>query len=285
MQNSHLIKYRTTVKNLQNKESEIIHLYLTNFSILELSKKFKTSETSIKTILIKNEVKLRNRKEARNLKEYNEKYKKGKCKFKNQKDVDDIILMYENGDSVFFIAKKYNVNSRTVKNVLLENNIAIRTLDVALSSKKVKDIRKNTMFEKYGVCNPQQVPDIYKKTCRSASRYKNAIIEGVLFDNLQGYEEKGIRYILKTFQDVNINEITSDENVIPKIPYIFENKKRLYYPDFYIKKLNLLIEIKSTYTFQFEKEKNLIKQQASKDNGYDHIILILNDKGELINEI
>ena len=58
------------------------------------------------------------------------------------------------------------------------------------------------------------------------------------------------------------------------IKYIFDNKNKIYYPDFYYAPLNLLIEIKSEYTFNKELNKNLAKQKSCLDNGYNFIFII-----------
>lgn len=48
-----------------------------------------------------------------------------------------------------------------------------------------------------------------------------------------------------------------------------------YYPDIYIKSENQVIEVKSTYTFNKEKEKNLLKQDSvlNKNINFKFVIL------------
>lgn len=59
----------------------------------------------------------------------------------------------------------------------------------------------------------------------------------------------------------------------------------MYFPDIYVPKDNLLLEIKSRYIFERIIEKNLAKQQASKDAGFDHKILIFSNDGKNIDQI
>jgi len=49
---------------------------------------------------------------------------------------------------------------------------------------------------------------------------------------------------------------------------------RVYYPDFYLPKYNLIIEIKSSYTYEKFLEKNNSKQKACLELGYNHIFII-----------
>jgi len=51
-----------------------------------------------------------------------------------------------------------------------------------------------------------------------------------------------------------------------------------YYPDFYIKKDNKIIEVKSIYTYNIDIEKNLLKQKACLDAGYNFEFWIYDTK-------
>ena len=55
----------------------------------------------------------------------------------------------------------------------------------------------------------------------------------------------------------------------------YENTNHRYYPDIYIKSENLVIEVKSTYTFNKEKEKNLLKRDSvlNKNINFKFVIL------------
>ena len=64
------------------------------------------------------------------------------------------------------------------------------------------------------------------------------------------------------------------ENFKGTIDYFFDGKNRKYFPDFFIKKLNLVIEIKSTYTYECEKDQNEAKKEATINNGFNFKFLI-----------
>jgi len=57
--------------------------------------------------------------------------------------------------------------------------------------------------------------------------------------------------------------------LVPEIWYIGEdNKKHRYYTDIYIPKDNLIIEVKSTRTYNVDLEKNIRKETRCKELGY-----------------
>ena len=60
-----------------------------------------------------------------------------------------------------------------------------------------------------------------------------------------------------------------------EIEYEYENTNHRYYPDIYIKSENQVIEAKSTYTFNKEKEKNLLKRDSvlNKNINFKFVIL------------
>ena len=58
------------------------------------------------------------------------------------------------------------------------------------------------------------------------------------------------------------------------ISYFFLSEEKKYIPDFYISKLNLIIEIKSTYYFNLNRDKNIKKIEAVKESGYNFILIL-----------
>jgi hypothetical protein len=90
---------------------------------------------------------------------------------------------------------------------------------------------------------------------------------------LQGYEVEGYNILL--------NEGYLEEDILyrkidmPKIMYYFMDKEKRYYPDFFIKKENLIIEVKCKYTYEVEKDKNDLKFLSTKNLGYNHRLMIL----------
>jgi len=125
---------------------------------------------------------------------------------------------------------------------------------------------KKTCKEKYGVEYPMQNKNSFEKQQQSgfnAKKFKNTNIyyRGQYeFDFLDKYYD-----------------LFSDMNNASRIKYIFENKVRYYFPDFYIPSLNLIVEIKNSYLAKKDKEKIEAKEKATISNGFRYIMIIDKD--------
>ena len=120
---------------------------------------------------------------------------------------------------------------------------------------------KKTCLLKYGVENPMQNIEIHEKQQLSAfyiKKYKNDLYYRGTYE---------LDFLNKFYDKIEISKSKS-------ITYIFENKQRRYHPDFYIKNLNLIVEIKSTYTYKYDIEKNEAKRKAALENGYNFIFIV-----------
>ena len=129
----------------------------------------------------------------------------------------------------------------------------------------IKALKKETCLKNYGVENPSQSPYIRKKQLKSmfsTKVYNNTNL------TYQGTYELDF---LDTYY--NIHHI---ENAT-KIDYKLFESNHVYFPDFYIPKLNLIVEIKSTYTYELELGKNLAKQTQCIKDGYNFIFIIDKD--------
>jgi hypothetical protein len=62
-----------------------------------------------------------------------------------------------------------------------------------------------------------------------------------------------------------------------RIQYFFNDKKRFYYPDFYHRPLNMIIEIKSKEYYDNNIGKCLAIQQSCIDLGYKYFLIVDND--------
>lgn len=150
-----------------------------------------------------------------------------------------------------------------------------------LQSKDIYNKVIQTNIEKYGVSNPTQNSEILHKTLGSLFRRKPYTLPSGRIVHLLGYEPY--------FLDFVFNNKLLDENDInyspDRIEYIgYDNQKHYYFPDFYIPKMNLIIEIKSKWTVK--QDKNIIlKEQACKDGGFNYIQIINNDFNKFIEYI
>ena len=134
----------------------------------------------------------------------------------------------------------------------------------AIAAEQTRQKTLNTMQLRYGVDNPTQNPILLEKA--HAHRIKKYTLPSGKIVNVQGYEPAVLDDLLKS--GFTENEIIIDKRSVPVIWYEFENKKRRYFPDIFIPKYNLIIEVKSLYTWKADKYKNLAKINACKVAGY-----------------
>lgn len=131
---------------------------------------------------------------------------------------------------------------------------------------------RNTCLEKYGVKHQSQCPEIYEKMPGFKNSWHDYILPSGTQIKLQGYEPQALDMLLKIYKEEDILYKKTD---VPEIWYVGEdNKKHRYYPDFYIPKDNLVIEVKSEYTYNYDLNKNLLKEEATKKSGYNFELVI-----------
>lgn len=120
-----------------------------------------------------------------------------------------------------------------------------------------------TNLQKYGVAYPYQNPQIYLKTQIKGFNAKRYNDTNIYFRG--SYELDFLNKFFKKYPDIQNG---------PSIKYIFENKTKIYHPDFYIPSLNLIIEIKSSYYFHKYVNKVSAKEKATITNGFKYIMIL-----------
>jgi len=121
--------------------------------------------------------------------------------------------------------------------------------------------------------NDSTVADARMKKCFN---YKEFCLPSGRIIKLQGFEPQVLTQLLQTYsEDDIVCEVKDINNEIGKILYQYEGKERRYYPDFYIKSTNTIIEVKSQWTFDKHKEKNLAKEQACLEQGFNFEFIII----------
>jgi len=145
---------------------------------------------------------------------------------------------------------------------------------------------KNKFFQKYGVYNPLQVPEIFHKVMKSQFTRKEYIFPSGRKEMILGYENRAIDYILDNRDNILKRKITEDEIIvddsIPNFDYLDDyGKKHKYYPDIYIKDTDLVIEVKSIYTFNLAPRINYLKFKAVNKAGYN-LKMMMFEKKQLI---
>jgi hypothetical protein len=146
-----------------------------------------------------------------------------------------------------------------------------------LQNENIKLKSKATCLEKYGVEHPMQNPEVFDNLIKKLYTKKEYILPSGNVIYLQGYEPFYMDILLKSYDE---KEILSDAVDMPEFFYYLNcsNKPHVYYPDFYIPKDNLIIEIKSTWTLSRDIIKNMQKFKTIKYSNFNFKLIIFNKK-------
>jgi hypothetical protein len=145
------------------------------------------------------------------------------------------------------------------------------------------DKKCTTSLELYGCKYPMQNVEIFEKSQKSAFKRKEYTFPSGRIDLVQGYEPQALDILIQSYEEDDI--VTSNhkiESLCGEIKYTFGGKERKYYTDIYIKSSHTFIEIKSDYTFESDKEKNLEKREACINAGINFEFWIMDKKGNIL---
>lgn len=134
----------------------------------------------------------------------------------------------------------------------------------------------NTALKKYGKEWVSKVDEINKKQQTGGYSYHDFEFPSGKVVRVQGYEPIVLVKLLTKYDENDI--IVGLQNIIDEVGffhYEYDNNIRRYYPDIYIKSENQIIEVKSTYTFNKEKEKNLLKRESVINKGINFKFIII----------
>lgn len=156
----------------------------------------------------------------------------------------------------------------------------------ALQREEFREKATETWKQKYGVEHPSQHPDIRAKTISSSFNFKNYEFPSGRRIRVQGYEHLAADIMLR--EGIPEDDIVSCQDKILSFRYEYQRKKKIYFPDFFIPSQNLIVEVKSNWTFRKtkdEEQKTLTKLAACRDAGYKTRLLVLGAKGEILDDI
>lgn len=138
-------------------------------------------------------------------------------------------------------------------------------VDNPSKSEEIKSKKENTLMKNHGVLNPSHCPEIFEKAQTTGKKIKLHEC-GLMYRGT--YEKDFLDYCL-------INNILVEKG--PTIEYIFNNKRKYYHSDFYIKSMNLICEIKSSYYYNKYLDLNLLKEASTIEKGYNFTFIIDKD--------
>ena len=151
-------------------------------------------------------------------------------------------------------------------------------------SQIVKDKITATNMERHGCKYAMQNAELFDKQQKSAFKRKEYIFPSGRIDSVQGYEPQALDYFITN--GGNEDDIITDTNEIESkcgnIFYHFEDERHRYYPDFYQISTHKIIEVKSIWTFEIQKEKNLKKREACINAGINFEFWIMEENGNLL---
>lgn len=105
-----------------------------------------------------------------------------------------------------------------------------------------------------------------EKSMKSSNQFKNYTFESGKIIKIQGFEHFALDELVKIF---NEDDIITKRSEMPKIIYKLKDKEHRYYPDIWIKSINKIIEIKSSYTYKYDLIKNINKALSTRKLKYD----------------
>lgn len=157
----------------------------------------------------------------------------------------------------------------------LEKYSSKGTLGNAIVQQKYRD----TNMAVRGVEYVLQDPAIFAKAEASRLRRKDYTMPSGAVIRVQGYEPWALDRLLT-------DGIAESDFVIGggqvSIAYVdVDGRNRKFYPDIYIASQNRIIEVKSTYTYAMEQERNRCKQTAAQTSGYACEFWIFDGAGNL----
>jgi hypothetical protein len=141
---------------------------------------------------------------------------------------------------------------------------------------KFQEKIKKTNLEKYGCERPTQNPEIQENAQKNAKKFKEYKMPSGTIRKVQGYEPFALDTLVKTYTE---EQIKTDRRDVPHIQYEIDGKKKVYFPDIFIPHLNMIIEVKSTWTIKLHSNLVELKGDACKEKGYTYELWCFNSKG------
>ena len=134
--------------------------------------------------------------------------------------------------------------------------------------------RAETCLEKYGG-HPNQNIEVQARAEANSYHHKDYMMPYGDIVKIQGYENLALDELVQCYEQ---EDIVIGRGKVPTIPYMVDTKKHIYFPDFYIKSENKIIEVKSVWTLTIERGNVEEKAQATVKAGYKYEIWVYNEK-------
>lgn len=180
--------------------------------------------------------------------------------------------------------KKYGVTNTSylqeVKDKMIATNIKRYGSKSSFGNENVRQKFKNTCVKRYGVDNPTKTEHIKQKIEASGVLYKEYMFPSGKIEKIQGYENYAIDILITKHDECDI--IIGRKNITECIGKVKYGVDRQYFPDIFIKSLCLVIEVKSSWTYNKNMENIKLKRQAIIDMGYNFEMWVFDKSSNLI---
>jgi hypothetical protein len=142
------------------------------------------------------------------------------------------------------------------------------------TNKEVQEKWKETCLEKYGG-HPNQNKEVQAKSEATSYHYKEYMMPSGNVIKYQGYENLALDELIYMYDE---EDIIIGRTNIPTIEYYVNDIKHVYFPDFFIKSENKIVEVKSEWTVQLKRGNIEEKASATVKAGYKYEIWVYSDK-------
>jgi len=151
-------------------------------------------------------------------------------------------------------------------------------VDNAFQSEEIKTKIRRRNQELWGVDWPMQHAEMVKKAKHTAYSHRDFTFPSGNIVRIQGYEDIALRELLQ--EGITEDQIKMDE-AVPTLDYTAEDGvARKYFADFYLPHLNMLVEVKSTFTLDSDRARNEAKFASIKTSGYTLRLMVYDNQGK-----
>ena len=179
--------------------------------------------------------------------------------------------------------------NETIKEKCKQTCLKNYSVEYPSQSKEIQEKQKSTCLKNFGVeysFQSEEVKEKSKQTCLEHFDVEYNMQNPIIFVKAQKS-----RFKSKNFRDTNIYyRGTYEEDFVEKyhgrypdminaesIKYMFEGREHIYFPDFFIPSLNLIIEIKNSHLAERDKDKIEAKKNATIAAGFNYIMIMNKD--------
>lgn len=206
-------------------------------------------------------------------------YMCGKNKKKNK--IEDVAKYFE--DNGCKLLSTYENAESLLRYICSCGNESEISYTCFVQNQRCKNCRreryKSTCLERYGCEHPSQLFQTQEKIRKSGRTWKEYTLPSGQVVKYQGYENLAFDdLLLEMCYNEDDVDIHCHDLANVQFMYYYDEMYRRYFPDIFLRNDNMIIEVKSRYTFQMEYEKNLAKAKCCTSMGYDFEFWIYDEK-------